>query len=217
MAAILCKAISDLFSGCGQTFGQILCLPCKACGIACSSVGDLLRTPFMPYLALTFCLNIPGVIYGLKGFALDCPELSYWLIVNAFLCALHMVAGLYIVNRIREATPVDVETPKATTGEEQPSTFYQNFSLPMTNDQGAPNSMSRIKHVLCYDKTMAAYIVVFIIWMVWLSMGVGRRLAAADVEGCDDDIEAMNTVISCGYMYFSLVFVAFGCSLCCLR
>lgn len=149
--------------------------------------------------------------------ASGCPDLSSWLVGNAVLCAIHMVASIYIVNKIRE-TPASLTDPINKTGDsEAPPTTYGNFHIPKENEEGAANSFSRIKHVLCYDKTMAVYIIIFIGWIVWLATGIARRLAVDEAGGCDGTIQSMNIVISCGYMYLSMVFVAFGCSLCCLR
>lgn len=215
MAAVLCKGIADLCSGACSGLGHVVCLPCKACGCACSTFGEVLKSPFFPYLAVTFGLNLPGVVYGFKSLVPGCATLSSWLLANGILCAIHMLAAWYIVNKIRETAPID-DGP-AVNEKDEPTTKYSNFSMPKQEEHGAANSMTRIKHVLCYDTTMACYIVIFIGWLVWLSVGVGKRLTAEDAGGCDDDINAITMAIGCGYLYFSLVFMAFGCSLCCLR
>jgi ABC-type glucose/galactose transport system permease subunit len=121
---------------------------------------------------------------------------------------------MYIVNKIRATnSSLDDKIVDSEAG----VTNYSNFIVPKENEQGAANSFSRIKHVLCYDTTMAVYIVIFIGWVVWLATGVAKRLGADEGGNCDSDIQGMNVAISCGYMYLSMVFVAFGCSLCCLR
>jgi hypothetical protein len=217
MAAVLCSTFGDLLKGCCDGIGKVITLPCRACGCACNTFGELLTSPFFPYLALTFGLNMPALVYGLKSLGFDCPELCGWLLGNAILSAIHMVAAMYIVNKIRE-TPASLSDPiNKTADSEAPATNYGNFSIPKQTEQGAANSFSRIKHVLCYDKAMAVYIVIFIGWIVWLSTGIAKRLTADESGGCDNEIQAMNVVISCGYMYLSFVFLAFGCSLCCLR
>jgi hypothetical protein len=97
-------------------------------------------------------------------------------------------------------------------------TYYQsNFWAPKdTDERGPDNSFQRIKHVLCYDKIMAMYIIVFIGWVVWLSIGISRRLSNND-GGCEDQVYYMTVSIVCGYMYLSLVGVAFLLSLCCFK
>jgi len=220
MAAVLCGAIGDMTKGLCNGICKVATLPCRACGMACESITDVVMTAFFPYLAVTFVLNLPGVYFGIRSLDFGCPDLSSWLVTNGLLCIVHMVACLYVVKTIRETpsytdhtTPVitgtDVETPPTT------ATNYRNFSVPKQNEHGAPNSIARIKHVLCYDKTMALYIIFFIGWLLWLSYGVAKRLASDG--GCDNEDQFMSAAISCGYLYFSLVFMAFGCSLCCLR
>jgi hypothetical protein len=65
------------------------------------------------------------------------------------------------------------------------------------------------------DKVMAVYIIVFVIWLIWMPVGINRRFSAEN--GCDDTNHYMNVTIACGYAYFSLVGLAFACSLCCLQ
>lgn len=211
MAAVLCEAIGDLTKGVCSGLCKVLTLPCKACGMACDSITDVVMTAFFPYLAVTFVLNMPGLYFGARSLNFDCPDLSGWLVTNGLLCIVHMVASLYVVKKIRE-TPSSFVSNNGDL--EAQSTDYKNFSMPKENEHGSANSFARIKHVLCYDKTMALYIVFFIGWLIWLSAGVAKRLAA---DGCDDEGQYMSVAISCGYLYFSLVFMAFGCSLCCLR
>jgi hypothetical protein len=206
MAAVLCQTLSEMFR-----------LPCKACGIGCAGLGDVLKSPFFPYLAVTFTLNMPAVVYMIRSLDDQCPYLSRWLIGNGLLCLVHMIAAWYIVSKIRESVATNDSNGKNTNnGEIEEGTYYTNFTMPKENEHGAQNSCSRIKHVLCYDKVIAIYIIMFIGWVVWLSMGVGRRLSAG-YNGCEEEIHYMNVDISCGYMYISLVGLAFCCSLCCLR
>merc|ERR1719343_1012840 len=78
---------------------------------------------------------------------------------------------------------------------------------------GGGQSYKRITHVLCYDKGMALYIVVFLAWVVWMGLGVTKRLFGGedynDIE-CDDLTGYMSTSIACGYVYMSLVSLADG-------
>lgn len=218
MAAVLCKGIGELCSGLGKAVGEVICLPCKACGCACSTMSEVLLSPFFPYLAVTFGLNLTGVYYGIKSLPLDCPDLTNWLIANAVFCVMHMIGAWYIVHRIRQSNSEhDAPANNNKSSTEAPTTSFVNFTIPRGDEHGAANSCSRIKYVLCHDKGMAVYIIGFIVWMVWLSIGIGRRLNAEEGADCEDEIHYMNVAIGCGYMYLSLVFVAFGCSLCCLR
>lgn len=214
MAAVLCGAIGDLLKGSCNAVAKVLTLPCRACGMACTSCNDMLTSPFFLYLALTFGLNMPGVVYGVKVLMSDCLGLTTWLLGNGVLCLAHMLAAYYIVNKIREAKEPSEDTFwsfQAEDEEEAP----KSLTMPKLDQTGGANSFTRIKHVMCYDKTMAVYIVVFITWVMWLSYGIAKRLM--DIEGCEEQVHYLDVSIICGYLYLSLVFVAFGCSLCCIR
>ncbi|CAJ1930799.1 unnamed protein product [Cylindrotheca closterium] len=197
MAAVICDLIGDI------------CRPiCSGVAFGCREVS---KSPFLPYLALTFALNTPGVVYALKSLESSCGDLKSWLLPNAIFCLLHMIAAYYVVSKIREPsslpTTVNENSPlqNATTG----------FSLMPNGDiQGEENSFQRIKHILLYDKNMAVYILVFVIWLVWLPLGLKRRL---ENSSCDDITHYVDVSIACGYTFFSLVGVAFTCSLCCLK
>jgi len=235
MAAILCQTIGEL---CSKTC-ECMKLPCsyvgQACSRSCEIVGEVLCTPFAPYLIVTLGLNTPAVVYAFKSIGdYDCSgSLFRWLVINAIFGLCHMVAAFYITDIIRKpagyynettATPTinattGLNSPKA--AEEGKSTSYveatpvTNFT-PIDNDNmpGGANSFQRIKHVFCYDKGMAIYIVIFLSWIVWMGIGVGRRLGAAN---CDSMTGYMSTTIVCGYIWMSLVGTAFCCSLLCLR
>jgi len=218
MAAVLCETCGDMTKGLCNGICKILTLPCKACGLAFDPLKDAICTPFFPYLGLTFCLNIPGLYFGMRSATFGC-YLSTWLFTNGVLCIVHMIASIYVVNKIGESNDTFL-TPAVTEGgdvETQNTTItnYKSFATPKQNEQGAANSFARIKHVLCYDKIMAMYILFFIGWIMFLSYGVSVRLEA---DGkCFWEDEWIDAAISCGYLYLSLVLVAFGCSLCCLR
>ena len=234
MAAILCKTIGELISGCCQCMK----LPCQylgqACGKSCDMMGDVLCTPFAPYLIVTLGLNTPALVYALKSLEeYNCaPSLVQWLVVNGAFGVCHMVAAFYITSIIRAPAPPSNEGTAipaitATTGLNSPKAVEEgryhatteptsNFSpLPSSEIPGGANSIQRIKHVLCYDKGMAIYILIFLTWVCWMGVGVTRRLGAN--EGCDELTSFVTTNIVCGYVWMSLVGMAFCCSLLCLR
>jgi hypothetical protein len=212
MAAVICSTFGELCSAAGQ----LVCLPCKACGVGCDAFGDVIKSPFFPYLALTFALNMPPFVYGVKSFLADCPDLTTWMLTNAFLAVAHMCASIYIVGKIRESrTSTTSESDNTTTVEE--GTYYKNFTIPKESEHGAENSCARIKYVLCYDKKMAIYIILAVFWIVWQAIGVGKRFGGDGGGECDEVSNYMGIAIGCGYMYMCMVGLAFACSLCCLR
>jgi hypothetical protein len=181
----------------------------------------------MPFLIVTFALNTPAVVYGIKSLNnFGCSDLFNWLIVNAVFSAIHMIAGVYIVNKIKSSSP-DPTTPVATASTgltpdskmEEGGYVLQNFTVPQSEEHGGANSFERVKHVLCYDKGMAVYILMVIFWMVWITIGISRRLFVEDAnnEACYELIPYMNVTISCGYVWMTMVGVAFCCSFLCLR
>ncbi|VEU38641.1 unnamed protein product [Pseudo-nitzschia multistriata] len=242
MAAILCTTIGDLISKCCSAM-TVPCEACgkgcnelgKLCGKGCSEFGNLMCTPFMPYIAVTFMLNTPSVVYAIKSAqSYGCSySLFRWLVVNAAFAVSHMVAALYIVKLIQEPTAAETApetaTINATTGlraaeEGQSAQGTNNNFYVLNSDEGnvpgGANSFKRIKYVLCYDKGMAVYIVIFLTWVVWMGIGVSRRLFSGDANDdyeCDEMLHFMNLAIAVGYVWMGLVGTAFCCSLCCLR
>jgi len=232
MAAILCKTIGEL---CSKTC-ECIKLPCsylnQACGKSCDMLGEVMCTPFAPYLIVTLGLNTPAVVYALKS--IDDYDCSYslfrWMVVNASFGLCHIVAAFYITRIIRAPAPrpdEGIPTVTATTGLNSPKAAEEGLYVEASNTTftritdgdysvpGGPNSFKRVKHVLCYDKGMAIYILVFLSWIVWMGIGVSRRLSNGG--DCYEMIGYMNTTIACGYVWMSLVGVAFCCSLLCLR
>mmetsp|Transcript_9481 Transcript_9481/g.28285 ORF Transcript_9481/g.28285 Transcript_9481/m.28285 type:complete len:237 (-) Transcript_9481:223-933(-) len=236
MAAILCESIGKLFSNCCR----VLTIPCEACGKGCGEcgklfgkgcdeLGKLFCTPFFPYLAATFALNTPALVWAIQsalGYSNGCSlGLLRWLIINGAFALSHMVGAMYIVSIIRApASNPSAGTISATTGlrdaEEGgiPVAYATSNFQSLGGEQNVPggaNSFKRIKHVLCYDKGMAIYIVVFLSWVVWMAMGVSRRLF--DADDCDELLGYVSISLVVGYIWMGLVSLAFCCSLLCLR
>ncbi|KAL3927847.1 MAG: hypothetical protein SGARI_005211, partial [Bacillariaceae sp.] len=159
-----------------------------------------------------------------------CQDLFSWLMINAVFAIIHMFGCLYIVQKLKEpgsetqmgGAAVQTATVTAMTGleKEKVSTttattatatatkmeegnyvqMSNNFSAPNEKDTGAPNSVSRAKHVLCFDKGMAVYILVILCWMAWVCVGINRRFAVDDGnDSCYELIKYMNVTITCGY------------------
>lgn len=232
MAAILCTTISDLIGKCCKSLTKPCDILCRGCSKGCEELGQLFCTPFAPYLICTLALNTPAVVYALKSIDdFGCSfALSKWIVVNACFALAHMVASFYIATIIQapaqaQAVAEAVPTITAKTGlnsaeatEEGRATIATNFK-PIPDDMpGGANSYKRVTHVLCYDKGMAIYILIFLVWVVWMGMGVSRRLFSEDyAEDCGDLAGYMSTSLACGYVYMSLVAISFCCSLVCLR
>lgn len=239
MAAVLCTTVSELISSSCKAVGQVICLPCRAIGMGCDTLGDVLCTPMMPFIIFTFALMAPAAVYGVMSLNnYGCQDLFSWLIVNAVFAIIHMIGCLYIVQKLKEPGPeaqmgvvAGTSTIPATTGlatEKESTTtkmeegdyvqLSNNFSAPKDNEIGGPNSVMRAKHVLCFDKGMAVYILLILFWMAWVCVGINRRFAVDDGnDSCYELIKYMNITITCGYVWMTMVGLAFCCSFLCLR
>merc|ERR1711971_1544205 len=111
-------------------------------------------------------------------------------------------------------------TPIAKTDDKEPITSYQtaqevpattttnNFYVPEGSDDvvpGGSNSFKRIKYVLCYDKGMAVYILIFLFWIVWMGIGCSRLFGDVNGDDCDELTRYMTTTVAIGYVWMSMV------------
>ena len=88
------------------------------------------------------------------------------------------------------------------------------FTMPQQEQRGEADTWSRVKHVLCLDKIVAVYILLFIGWIILLTVGIARVVID---DTCSDGLpQAVNISITCGFLYLFSVGVAFSLSLCCL-
>lgn len=221
MAAILCKSIGDLCTGCGE----ILCLPCKACGIGCASLCEALSSPFLPYIVATFGLNLAPFLLTFKAFSYlngDCAGAAQWMIASGGFALLHMIACIYIIQKIRQDKLDEQEDQGDRTAADnkvneqaEAGTFnYQNMLGP---EKDSPReSWGRVKHILCYDKGVALYIVLAVIWIFWQAAGLAKYFNHDD-EACPDLGKSMLASLFCGWFYVSLVGFTFLCSMCCMK
>mmetsp|Transcript_22035 Transcript_22035/g.31000 ORF Transcript_22035/g.31000 Transcript_22035/m.31000 type:complete len:291 (-) Transcript_22035:164-1036(-) len=121
MAAVLCRGVGQLCKG----LGEVVCLPCKACGIGCEAIWNAVKSPFLPYLLVTIGLNLPPVSMGVRSI----PELfvgeegcseegPLWLIVNMALATIHILAAFYLSRKISQeedyASSVNATTTNTT-------------------------------------------------------------------------------------------------------
>jgi hypothetical protein len=238
MAAVICESLGSLCRGCSE----IICLPCKACGVGCECLWELVGSAFFPYMFVTFALNIPPFALGLKSI-MDfgtCKGEATWMIVNGACCFIHMIASLYIVHRVQEeeksnfpqtqptttttttvisASVYDSESKKETTTViSTPDTANLEYGTyqKMYNDDFSPsNSWGRIHHIMCYDKGVALYIIVVIAWIFYLTVGIAKFLTQEG--GCGEVSNRMLVSVFSGWIYMSIVGCAFLCSMCCMK
>jgi len=90
----------------------------------------------------------------------------------------------------------------------------QQWSTASTSQQGGPNSWKRLGHLMCYDPGVAIYMVVFVVWVVWLPVGISTLVSVDDDEdSCDTVAKYAQGSIICGFVYVVLVGLSFCCSL----
>ena len=217
MAAIICDSIEKLCS----SVGQLLCLPCKACGIGCDALFDILKSPFFPYIGIAVGLNLPPAILGFRTIADlggDCSDAVQWLIVNGVFCLIHILAAFYIIHKIqvdRKSQSLEFHTQDLAKADHLETANANQLQLPV-HDASNHSSWGRIKHVLCYDCGVALYIIIGVAWMCWMTVGISRYVAV-DHSTCSSIGGRFLTSMICGYFFMSMGAFAFACSLCCLQ
>lgn len=175
---------------------KILSAPCRLC---CDATASLCSNPFCLYVTTATGLNIPPIAisagYLVENF-MNCTG-SMWLLVNSVLCAINIAAAIYIAVKYRD--------PNSTGGGE------------------SRNGFQRAKDILCYDPTIAIYIIVLFVFFIWLCLGISWRFSddltfglGQDDEGCSENIlSLMSTCIGLGFTFLGLGCVALCISLCC--
>ena len=156
------------------------------------------------FLIVSGGLNFPPLLFGALGFVEWCNYYSNWLVGNAALTALNIVAGIYCVYKIRRTvkplqeprlTEVDEESdtsgndgnadpePKSDPYEETPPP--PPITSPMATRPPSRGCFShllrlrtassdRIRHLICYDGIITTYAILFLFWVFWLSEGTQR-------------------------------------------
>ena len=111
---------------------------------------------------------------------------------------------------------VETTTSSGTIGR---SSFYM-FSSTTTSIGGA-NTVPRLIQVLCYDVLVAIYILIFLGWMVWQTLGLSHAMGDGSGDNCGNHSDLIhkwivNSIIL-GFIYMMMLCCSFCCSLLCLR
>jgi hypothetical protein len=201
---------------------------------------ELVCHPF--FLAVAGGLNLPPLAFGILGYMTWCSYYSSWLVGNACMTALNMVAALYSVYKIRRIShPPPTETADSlsdaddiekdgddTDSNNELSDGPQDSQPPVYETRGCFSrlvglrnvSSDRIRHLICYDGIIATYSILFLFWVFWISEGTQRIrhldwATEEELEGCVEFHERyMETSLVCGFTYFSFVILAALSSLC---
>jgi uncharacterized membrane protein len=231
MAAIICESFGKLC----HALGDVICLPCKACGIGCEAIMDALKSPFSLYILVAVGLNAAPIYMGIRtlpDLGGGCGEATSWLIVNGAICLIHIVAAFYMIHKIQEdrrTQSLGVVTQDLAKADHLETGGHSQYNtLPAAKPMGGmglgharenpdhQSSWGRIKHVLCYDVGVAIYIVIMVFWLCWMAMSI-PRYASIGSDGCSDIGSRLLTSMICGYFFMTLGAFAFMCSICCLQ
>lgn len=231
MAAIICEAFGKLC----HSIGDVICLPCKACGVGCEAVIDALKSPFSLYILVAVGLNVAPIYFGLRSIANlggSCAEATQWIFINGVICAIHIYATSYIIRKIQEDRKAQdvLVTQKLSKADYLEAGGYNTYTIATPtakpagrfglgdarDDPADRSSWGRINHVLCYDVGVAIYIVVLVFWLCWLALSA-PRYASIGAKDCGAIGSHLLTSMMCGYFFMTLGAFAFVCSICCLQ
>jgi hypothetical protein len=216
-------------------------VPAPPFGMSAQTRYELVCHPF--FLAVAGGLNLPPLAFGILGYMTWCSYYSSWLVGNACLTALNMVAAVYSVYKIRRISHPPIETADSLCDEdiEKESDYTDSHNELSDEPQDAENSSppvyqtrgcfsrlvrlrtvssDRIRHLICYDGIIATYSILFLVWVFWISEGTQRTrhldwAKEEELEGCEPFHERyMETSLVCGFTYFSFVTLAALASLC---
>lgn len=229
-------------------FSHLISLPCRICcegtRFGCDALCRALTSPFFPYLAVTCALNLPPSVWGIQSAIQGCHV--DWLTFNGIATAIHILAAFYIVQKIQAENWDDDEGSAVvvpTTGRDpekgnQPTTVYQKvtesktvtssgirasmssfYMRSTTSSDGRANSLPRLIQVLCYDVGVAVYIIIFLAWMIWISIGASHMFGGVvdEWEGCASVGKWVRNSVILGWVYMMLVCCSFCCSMICIR
>lgn len=156
--------------------------------------------------------NFPPLVFGVLGFVEWCNYYSNWLVGNAALTGLNIIAAIYCVYKIRKvarprqsSSRTDEAEEDAEKGDSDTDSNSNNHhrgmdEVTITDPSPPPpaaraksgcfsrlihmrtTSSDRIRHLVCYDGIITTYAILFLFWVFWLSEGTQRVLQMADVE-----------------------------------
>eukprot|EP00546_Thalassionema_frauenfeldii_P011591 CAMPEP_0178925462 /NCGR_PEP_ID=MMETSP0786-20121207/17929_1 /TAXON_ID=186022 /ORGANISM="Thalassionema frauenfeldii, Strain CCMP 1798" /LENGTH=310 /DNA_ID=CAMNT_0020600353 /DNA_START=114 /DNA_END=1046 /DNA_ORIENTATION=- len=189
MAAILCKGL-----------GEICKLPCRACELICTApcqaCANICCTPLSAYAITTLVAHIPILTVGIQGILVESNCVSkqtdhnfLWLLLMVILSAIHIMAAFYLTLRIQNKN--DTAMAELNSG------------------------IERASYLLCHDVGVAFYLLVWIFFVVWLSLGGIWYASAACLVLVGNNVDAVAFCMGFGWFYVVAAPCALMMSLCC--
>lgn len=198
MAALICDSFSKLCSGCTEACGScchVIAIPCQK---VTETIQQVVCSPFFPFIFITLLCNLPSIL----SVKIACT----WSLVNAIFCGINIIACFYMVHKLQQEK-VLVQAQVVDDSNNDNKTDYQTMPASETRLREAP--AERLKQVLCYDAGVAVYIVVFVLWLCWLTYGFQQAIV-------QDDCNILYGIFL-AVSYVTMAGCAFGCSLVCLK
>ena len=161
-----------------------------------------LQSPFALFFVVTISMNAVAILGGIFS-ELDLHRNSYyyfdrcdaWLFANSIYGVIHIGAAVYVVRKIREpvrernsgliVSGYRLHNPS----DHQDAEVGRDASTTTESLAGPPDSLKRVRHVLCESKVFAAYIFVYISYMCWhfflemraCNLGMAFAMRCADI------------------------------------
>ncbi len=161
------------------------------------------QSPFVLYYTVTISMNAVAIIGGISSeFYLHRNNYFYfnycdaWVFANALFGVVHIGAAFYIVRKIREPVPQPNSDGVFATGyrlhdprDRKNKQDIEEAAVIEDPVQGQPDSLKRIRYVLCENKVFAVYIFVYLAYLIWHSfldmmacnLGMALAMRCADI------------------------------------
>eukprot|EP00979_Chaetoceros_neogracilis_P018523 scaffold10742_cov287-Chaetoceros_neogracile.AAC.2 len=132
---------------------KVICAPLTLC---CDSVSSLCSNPFCIYVVVTVAFNVPPIAMGITPIVQSFPSCNatIWLLVDMIFCALNIWAAFYVAIKYNTRTDGDQSS----------------------------RGFNRAKDILCYNPSIAVYMIVSIGFFALLIVGISGTEATGSCE-----------------------------------
>jgi hypothetical protein len=164
---------------------KVICAPLTLC---CDSVSSLCSNPFCIYVVVTVAFNVPPIAMGVTPIVQSFPSCNatIWLLVDMIFCAVNIWAAFYVAIKYNTRTDGDQSS----------------------------RGFNRAKDILCYNPSIAVYMIVSIGFFALLIVGISGTEATGSCE--DTNVrDIVKVCVGLGFGFFVAGFIALCISLCC--
>lgn len=161
------------------------------------------QSPFALYYTVTISMNTVAILGGIVSEIYQHRNnynyfnwCDAWVITNALFGVVHIAAAFYIVQKIREPVPQPNSDGVFATGyrlhdprERKKKQDLEEAVVIEDPVQGQPDTLKRIRYILCENKVFAGYIFVYLAYLLWhgfldimaCNLGMALAMRCADV------------------------------------